>query len=147
MKWSIVLHTAHARVTHGTQHAARSELGWKYTPNVSLHRESRVVASRVPFSKRHEYVWTKTPTSRKIDTWYYVTPQKEQPGNRLLHSRRKKNWSSRHAPHTARIAPKPRQLCPNGARTKGYQVWAEKYQKLTHIGVHICGMLWYAILW
>ena len=79
---------------------------------------------------------------------YQITPQNANPGNRLIHSRRKNTLSARHARYTTRIEPKPRRLCAdglplstsssvcaNGARTK--EIGAKRYQKTTSISTHI----------
>ena len=43
-----------------------------------------------------------------------TTPHRENPGNRLIHSRLKQFFGARHERHTTRIARKPRRLCPDG---------------------------------
>ena len=89
----------------------------------SLHREPRaVVATRavskeIRTSKVRIYVnEQKAPTFRKMeDTWYEITPQRENPGESSypLPPPKEKTGSARHARHTARIAPKPRRRpCP-----------------------------------
>ena len=80
------------------------------------------------------------------DTWYKLTPQKENPVNRYP-LRRKKTSSARHARHTARVEPKPSRpypdglplstslsVCANGARTKRYE---RKSTNFTNTSIHI----------
>ena len=82
------------------------------------------------------------------DTWHKITPQKENPGNNLIHSRRKKNERTPRATHctvraqsSTTVSGRPSSVdlltvCANGARSKRYE--RKRCQKLTNISMHIC---------
>ena len=87
------------------------------------------------------------------DTWCKITPEKENPGNRLIHTRRKKNFER--TPRTTHwtdwaqtwttVSRRPSSVdlpsvCANGARTINtteYEIWAKKIQHFTNISLHI----------
>ena len=84
------LHTAHECATHGARDAACLNLD-DNVPQIYTCTGNPELWQAVPFSKIFVPVWAKAPTFRKLeDTWYKIMPRKENPGSRLIHSRRKK---------------------------------------------------------
>ena len=135
----MALHTVHARVTHGARHAARPDLD-DNVPQTCPCTGSPELWQAVPFCKEIRMIYEpKTPTFRKMEDtcyWYKITPKKENPGNRLIHSRQKKKLFERtpRATHctdrgqtSTTVSGRPSSVvltslafCANGARTKRY---------------------------
>ena len=109
------MNTGHARVTPGIRDAARRNLD-ENVPQTCPFPAQVTQRCGNPFRFQRDAYEKKTPTCRKMeDAWYQykITAQKERPGNRLTHSRRKKKRTER-TPRNAIHAPKPRRLCPDG---------------------------------
>ena len=130
-------------MTHGARHAARPNLDYNVPQTCpSPHREPRVVTSRavfkeIPMSKEHQHsenggflVQNNAEKRKPLKSPYPLLPE-----NTL---------SAHHARRTARIAPKPPRLypdgvplsagvllsvCANGARTRRYERKSTKKHK------------------
>ena len=68
---------------------------------------------------------TKTDKILPVRT-YKIGLMQRNPGNRLIHSQRKKNLSACHASYSARIELKPRPTCPDGLPVSAYLAFRRK---------------------
>ena len=84
----ITIHTAHARVRHGTRYAAHPNLS-DNVPHTCPCARNPELWQTVPFSTR--YVWAKNTDIRKSRE-YKTTPHRESRGIRIFHSRRKRKF-------------------------------------------------------
>ena len=118
-------HTAHECVTHGTRHAERLNLknNIPYACTMNLYREPSVVASCAVIN---EYARAKTPI-------YKQNASKTKPGNSSYPFSPKKTSSARIARHIARIALKPRPLCPDGLLLSTSLVFVQMARVLSHM--------------
>ena len=55
-----------------------------------------------------------------------IRPHAKNPGNRLIHSRRKKTLSACNASYSARIKPNPQPTCPDGLPVSAYLAFRRK---------------------